>query len=215
MNGKYELVQWTRAILLILLSLITAVSIALFIVVNISPLFLTFPHNSMGVSPHKLRLDYLRVIKYLQLPWINTLKLNYLPIARSATHHFADVKQLIVANEVIIIGAVPLLIYGLKKQKRQNQLWRLLLPFQVLFILLVFSGFMGITNFDAYFIKFHHLFFNNMDWVFNPRTSPIILLMPESFFTLLFSLWLLITLSILLIIWGWIKWELRIFFSKT
>lgn len=114
-----------------------------------------------------------------------------------------------------MLASIPLLVCGLKKQKRQNQLWRLILPFQMLFILLLFSGFMGITNFNAFFIKFHYLFFSNMDWLFDPRTTPIILLMPEKFFTVLFGLWLGFTLIILLLIWGWIKLMLRIFFNKA
>ena len=159
--------------------------------------------------------DYGNVIKYIQLPTQRTLELRYLPIAPSAVHHFEDVRHLVLLNEAVMVVSLPLLVFGLKKQKQQNQLWRLILPFQMLFILLLFSGFMGITNFDVLFIKFHCLFFSNMDWLFDPRTTPIILLMPENFFTVLFGLWLGFTLIILLLIWGWIKLMLSIFFNKT
>lgn len=215
MNGKFEFIQWGRAILLTLLSLVVAISIALFIVVNISPFFITIPKHLLGLSASELIADYGSVIKYIQLPTQRVLELRYLPIASSAVHHFEDVRHLILLNEAVMVGSLPLLVFGLKKQKRQNQLWRLILPFQMLFILLLFSGFMGITNFDVLFIKFHYLFFSNMDWLFDPRTTPIILLMPEKFFTVLFGLWLGFTLIILLLIWGWIKLMLSIFFNKT
>lgn len=215
MNGKFEFIQWGRAILLTLLSLVVAISIALFIVVNISPFFITIPKHLLGLSASELIADYGSVIKYIQLPTQRVLELRYLPIAPSAVHHFEDVRHLILLNEAVMVGSLPLLVFGLKKQKRQNQLWRLILPFQMLFILLLFSGFMGITNFDVLFIKFHYLFFSNMDWLFDPRTTPIILLMPENFFTVLFGLWLGFTLIILLLIWGWIKLMLSIFFNKT
>lgn len=215
MNGKFEFIQWGRAILLTLLSLVVAISIALFIVVNISPFFITIPKHLLGLSASELIADYGSVIKYIQLPTQRVLELRYLPIAPSAVHHFEDVRHLILLNEAVMVGSLPLLVFGLKKQKRQNQLWRLILPFQMLFILLLFSGFMGITNFDVLFIKFHYLFFSNMDWLFDPRTTPIILLMPEKFFTVLFGLWLGFTLIILLLIWGWIKLMLSIFFNKT
>lgn len=215
MNGKFEFIQWGRAILLTLLSLVVAISIALFIVVNISPFFITIPKHLLGLSASELIADYGNVIKYIQLPTQRVLELRYLPIAPSAVHHFEDVRHLILLNEAVMVGSLPLLVFGLKKQKRQNQLWRLILPFQMLFILLLFSGFMGITNFDVLFIKFHYLFFSNMDWLFDPRTTPIILLMPEKFFTVLFGLWLGFTLIILLLIWGWIKLMLSIFFNKT
>lgn len=215
MNGKFEFIQWGRAILLTLLSLVVAISIALFIVVNISPFFITIPKHLLGLSASELIADYGSVIKYIQLPTQRVLELRYLPIAPSAVHHFEDVRHLILLNEAVMVGSLPLLVFGLKKQKRQNQLWRLILPFQMLFILLLFSGFMGITNFDVLFIKFHYLFFSNMDWLFDPRTTPIILLMPEKFFTVLFGLWLGFILIILLLIWGWIKLMLSIFFNKT
>lgn len=215
MNGKFESIQWVRAILLTLLSLVAAISVALFIVINVSPFFITLPPHLLGLSPHELMADYVRVIKYIQLPGQELLRLKYLPIATSAIHHFRDVKNLILLNEVVMIITIPLLILGLRKQKRQNQLWRLILPFQMLFILLFFVGFVGLTNFDTLFIRFHYLFFNNMDWVFNPQTTPIILLMPESFFTLLFGLWLVITLLGLVIVWGWVKLMLRLFLNKA
>lgn len=215
MNGKFEFIQWGRAILLTLLGLVVAISIALFIVINISPFFITIPKHLLGLSASELMTDYGNVIKYIQLPTQRALELNYLPIAPSAVHHFKDVKHLILLNEAVMVVSILLLVFGLKKQKRQNQLWRSILPFQMLFILLLFSGFMGITNFNAFFIKFHYLFFSNMDWLFDPRTTPIILLMPEKFFTVLFGLWLGFTLIILLLIWGWIKLMLSIFFNKT
>ena len=215
MNGKFEFIQWGRAILLTLLSLVVAISIALFIVINISPFFITIPKHLLGLSASELIADYGSVIKYIQLPAQRVLELRYLPIAPSAVHHFEDVKHLILLNEAVMVVSLPLLVFRLKKQKRQNQLWRLILPFQMLFILLLFSGFMGITNFDVLFIKFHYLFFSNMDWLFDPRTTPIILLMPENFFTVLFGLWLGFILIILLLIWGWIKLMLSIFFNKT
>lgn len=214
-NGKFELIQWGRAILLTLLSLVVATSIALFIVINISPFFVTIPKHLLGLSPSELMSDYERVIKYIQFPTQLVLELKYLPIASSALSHFKDVKHLILLNEVVMMFTVPLLVYGLKKQKRQNQLWRMILPFQMLFILLLFSGFMGITNFNVFFIKFHYLFFNNKDWLFDPRTTPIILLMPEKFFMVLFGLWIGCMLVILFLIWGWIKFTLRIFFNKA
>lgn len=214
MNGKYELIEAGRAILVTLLSLVVAISVALFMIINISPLLITRPGHLLGLSSHQLIVDYLQVIKYLQIPGI-TLQLHYLPITASAISHFGDVKLWILINEAVMIMAGPLLIQMLRKQKRQNQLWRLILPFQMMFILLIFTTFMGITDFNRSFIKFHYLLFNNMDWVFNPHTNPIILLMPERFFELLFCLWMLTVLVILLLIWGWLKWTLRTFLRQS
>ena len=50
MNGKYEVIEQGKAILLTLLSLVASISIALFIVINISPLFVTVPKHLLGLS---------------------------------------------------------------------------------------------------------------------------------------------------------------------
>lgn len=213
MNGKYELVEWIRAILLTIMCLIVTIGIALFIVVNLSQFFITFPTSLLKLGRANLLSDYRRVIYYLQLPCA-TLRLQYLPITESALRHFEDVKRLVLVAEFIVILLAPTLVMLLIKQKRQNQLWRMILPFQVMFILLLFSGFMGMTNFDTYFIQAHYLLFNNMDWVFNPQDNPIILLMPQEFFELLFGLWIGISLILLLLILGWIKIELHLFLRK-
>lgn len=215
MNGKYEVIEQGKAILLTLLSLVASISIALFIVINISPLFVTVPKHLLGLSHQTILSDYSRIITYLQFPGNHLLELKYIPITRSAVNHFKDVKRLILLNELLIFITGPSLVYLLKIQTRQNQLWRLILPFQMLFILLIFGGFVGLTNFNSCFIKFHYLVFSNMDWVFNPTTNPVIQLMPESFFELLFGLWFIIVLVILLLIWGWIKLTLSIFFNKS
>lgn len=99
MNGRFEFIQWGRAILLTLLSLVVAISIALFIVINISPFFITIPKHLLGLSAAELMADYGNVIKYIQLPTQRVFKLRYLPIDPSAVHHFKDVKRLILLTE--------------------------------------------------------------------------------------------------------------------
>ena len=118
MNGKFEFIQWGRAILLTLLSLVVAISIALFIVINISPFFITIPKHLLGLSASELMTDYGNIIKYIQLPTQRALELNYLPIAPSAVHHFKDVKHLILLNEAVMVVSIPLLVFGLKKQNK-------------------------------------------------------------------------------------------------
>lgn len=52
----------------------------------------------------------------------------------------------------------------------------------------IFFTFMGLLvalmahNFNRYFTLFHHLFFNNDDWILNPKTDLLIDIVPEGFF---------------------------------
>ena len=42
-------------------------------------------------------------------------------------------------------------------------------------------------NFDSFFITFHHLLFNNSNWLFDPATDPIIDVLSEGFFAACFA----------------------------
>ncbi|WMI81345.1 TIGR01906 family membrane protein [Anaerotignum sp. MB30-C6] len=52
----------------------------------------------------------------------------------------------------------------------------------------IFFGLMGLLvalmvhDFNRYFIMFHHIFFNNDDWILNPKTDLLINIVPEGFF---------------------------------
>jgi uncharacterized membrane protein len=45
----------------------------------------------------------------------------------------------------------------------------------------------AVTNFDSFFVIFHHILFNNSDWLFDPNTDPIINVLTEGFFASCFA----------------------------
>jgi integral membrane protein (TIGR01906 family) len=49
-------------------------------------------------------------------------------------------------------------------------------------ILVIVLGFMVFTDFTKYFIKFHHIFFTNDNWLLDPKTDRLIMMLPEGFF---------------------------------
>lgn len=215
MNGKYYNQIWSiRAIVAVTVCLLFAVSIALFIVLNCSIMFIHLPQGQLKISKGNLRSDYWQIIKYLQLPWIEHLRLTYIPITKSALAHFQEVRHLILTNELVIVISGLLLPKSLLKIKRQNQLWRLILPFKLMIIMLIVVVFMGMTDFTSAFIQFHHLVFNNMNWIFNPKNDPVILLMPEQFFEVLFILWCGIAGIIFSLFYIWTWWQLHLFFRS-
>lgn len=213
MNGKYYNQIWSiRAIVTVIVCLLFAVSVALFIVLNSSIVFIHLPQSQLKISKENLQSDYWQIIKYLQLPWIEQLRLTYLPITKHALIHFREVKSLILVDELVAIISGLSLPILLLKVKQQNQLWRLILPFKLMIVVLIVVGFMGMTDFTNAFIQFHHLVFNNMNWVFNPKNDPVILLMPEQFFEVLFILWCGIAGVIFGLFYVWTWWHLRLFF---
>jgi len=126
--------------------------------------------------------NYRAVMRFLS-PFVNEpFSLPSLPFSADGARHFADCKPLF--NGVYILGLIGLagfaaLLFALRKQKKRafwltSGITTLAAPAALLLYMAV--------DFDRVFILFHKVFFNNDLWLFDPKTDPIINLMPESFF---------------------------------
>ena len=96
--------------------------------------------------------------------------------------HFVEVKHIFVFFQAVLfpvsfVGAI-LGIHALKKQKPTY----LLLTSVLSIALPVFLGLLIAVNWNRFFVLFHEIFFNNDYWIFDYRTDPIILLLPDGYF---------------------------------
>ena len=57
------------------------------------------------------------------------------------------------------------------------------------------------TDFTKYFTTFHHIFFDNDDWLLNPKTDLLINIVPEGFFRDTAFMIAVLFLSICLLVW--------------
>ncbi|HJA27732.1 MAG TPA: TIGR01906 family membrane protein [Candidatus Limosilactobacillus intestinigallinarum] len=198
-----------RAIVTVGLSVLAAIGIALFITVNLSPLFIHVPsQRQIGLSPQQVRADYWRLIFYLQQPWPGQLQLRNIPLTTQAINHFGDVRRLLLIGEAVGFISLVGVLRLLSRQKRQGQLLRVLLPLKWLMYLLVMVAWLPLVNFSTDFIHFHQFVFHNHDWIFVPHRDPIILLMPERFFWHLLVILVILILGLLGILWGWLAIQL-------
>lgn len=113
-----------------------------------------------------------------------------LPFSQSGASHFADVRVLFLLDlwvAVISLAAlVVLFVIGRKRKLTPAPLlghgpgfWAAI-GLGGLFLIV---GCLAATNFDRAFVVFHSLFFpGKTNWLFDWRTDPIILLLPETFF---------------------------------
>lgn len=134
------------------------------------------------VTAGQLYHNYVELMAYLQLPWVNPLRLSDFPASVSGATHFADVKKLFILTWVIFIILTPFAVRFLHQLKVRRQRYRLLWPAQIGLVVPVILAVIASINFDQFFIAFHQLFFRNQDWLFDPATDPIILVLPEEFF---------------------------------
>lgn len=213
MNGQLSKKIW--AIVTVVLCVLAIICIALFITINLSPLFLHFPSASqLGATRSQTYADYGRLLCYLQQPWPTRLHLGTIPLSSRALHHFQDVRHLILFAETIGGFSLITSCWLLGKQKRRGQLWRLLSPLKWLICSLVMIAWLPIINFSTDFVKLHQILFTNQDWIFSVQNDPIILLMPEQFFWQLFIMTVLIALGLLVILWGWLLLASGAFLTK-
>ena len=102
------------------------------------------------------------------------------------TRHMVDVQALFLKAMQYRRAAIGLLVLAggwLLWKKQEVVLWRMLKWGIGLFVgsmaglaLLIF------TNFTKYFTCFHLIFFDNDDWILNPKTDLLINIVPEGFF---------------------------------
>lgn len=188
-----------KAVLTVSVVTIALASIAFFITVNLSPLFIHIP-SALGLSRQQTIGDYCRLLYYLQVPWCQ-LKLNAIIISQAGRQHFADVKNYFLLAELCLLISTFAGCRLFAYQKRRRQLWKLLTPLEWLIVICLVSLVMGVVSFPHWFISSHYLLFHNMDWIMSPTSDPVILLLPVSFFAGAFLLWCVLLLFFLAVFW--------------
>lgn len=194
-----------KKIILSLYLSIFSIFFSIILVLNISvpihKLFTKFTNLDLitNLSFENIQKDYSRIINYLRFPWINDLNLKYFSISSTGTLHFQEVKNIF---SLIFISFLITLLIGIIFYYFYDNLFliNIIKSFNFYFYLNIYIVFTFIIallfNFSSFFILFHHMFFNNNYWIFNPLKDSIILILPENFFMLCA---LLILGSILLI----------------
>ena len=145
-----------------------------------------------GLSHEQLMENYNVLISYLVNPAIETLEMPYFSSSENGLFHFEEVKFLFLMCFVVaIVGVIAsvVIILWIHKQKLQPWMERwfivaIAFPLILLFLIVV--------AFDQVFLLFHQILFRNDLWLFSPVTDPVITVLPESLFMILFVVAILI-----------------------
>ena len=174
---------------------VTAIALMLFIIsaavtitLNFRPLFyfdidyLDIEAQS-GFSKEDIRKNYDALIDYNSMLNHDTLEFPTLPMSEGGRIHFEEVKQIFVAIEYIFIasGIIGLALILLLICKFKEFLFLKLAAILTIAIPAVLAILISI-NWEAAFVTFHHIFFNNDYWLFYPDKDPVILMLPDEFF---------------------------------
>lgn len=160
-----------------------------------------------GLSPDQLIVNYRVILEYLSLPNIPSLEMPYFSASSAGLQHFVEVKNLIMANYMMAFLLFVLSIWGIIRIHRQQ--WQVLMrPYYAFAIMLPLIILFGIIiAFDQVFLIFHKLLFNNDLWLFNPSLDPVITVLPQELFMVLFILALVLYELIILFIGLLTRWK--------
>jgi len=147
--------------------------------------------ETSGLSKEVLGDNYRVLINYLMNPFVVKLEMPDFPSSPAGLEHFLDVKVLFMIALVCLIVLLPVFIIFMKEYLniffRRGLTIILALPFLA-------TGTALLLGFDQFFVLFHEVLFRNQDWLFDPKTDPIIDVLPETFFLHCFILAALIYL---------------------
>ncbi len=140
--------------------------------------------------PRPLILDAYNDMMDYCLGLRRTFAAGVLPFSQDGAAHFADVRWLF-GLDLVLLGLSLVVLLGL-------WLWRRKAGFTCyrfrsrgpgfwgacgLGAAFLLVGLLAATDFNRAFTVFHHIFFpGKSNWLFNPATDPIILLLPKVFF---------------------------------
>lgn len=166
-------------IFLISLGLILAINLRFLYFANIKWFDL---EQSTGLSYEVIKENYNALIDYCSPFFRGNLVFPSLAASASGLSHFAEVK--VIFNVFYIMFAITtfslIVIFIVKQKKRQYQYMRTVSITSI--VLPVITLIACSINFNATFNFMHKILFRNDDWLFDPETDPIILLLPERFF---------------------------------
>lgn len=157
-----------------------------------------------GFSKDIILDNYRILMQYLNLSWITELKMPDFPASESGLFHFYEVKQLFLLDYAILgVSAVVTGLF-LRMVKKEQGYWRMMNPLRLMIAAPLAALAIIFMNFDRLFVAFHGVFFNNDAWIFDARTDPIILALPQDFFMHCFVLVFVLLELVLVLVYFWV-----------
>ncbi len=183
-----EGIAWLHGILLGLSALLFSTALGLGVIcVSNQPFVrditaLRMPETT-GLPADVIFRNYRAVIDFLSPFSKKEFSLPDLAWSPSGASHFADVKVVFTGFYIAgLIGFLVCLFFVLRAINRRLHRGTLAISAVTTIALpAVFLAAMAI-DFDRTFVAFHHIFFNNMDWIFDPAVDPVINIMPGEYF---------------------------------
>lgn len=178
-----------KHILLALLCVLFIICLSVTLTVMFRPIYYwDIQHLEIGqrynIPEEICRLNYDVLIDY-NLAWgPDTLEFPNFKMSENGRIHFEEVKVIFVACQYIAFIGAAAFVGRIWWQERKNDLdfrWLRWTGWVALALVAALGSLIAI-NWDLAFVLMHKLLFNNDLWMFDWRTDPIILILPDTFF---------------------------------
>lgn len=194
-----------KDILVSVIFVMTITSMAILFTILFKPLFswqlmAIDTQRFLGLTHEQVLHNYDELLHYLLNPFVETLKMTHIPTSTSGAFHFFEVKNLFLLNNIILVGGVVASIWGFRYIAQQKRWYVFAQIGKFLSILPTSMALILLAGFNYWFVLFHQITFGNNDWLFNPKTDPIIYVLPETFF-LSGAVFILILVQLSFIVW--------------
>ena len=174
-------------LLLALLLVLFIISAAVVITLNFRPLyyfdidFLNIPAYS-GFDRETIVENYDVLIRYNSVFGPKTLEFPSLAMSESGRIHFEEVKVVFNFFEITAMVSGVLSVIGILLRKKKKSTDYLLLAGILTVGIPAVLAVLIALNWQQVFILFHKIVFNNDYWIFDPKTDPVIMILPDAFF---------------------------------
>lgn len=180
---KKTISNWILALIYMLFIISCSVTLTL----NFRPLYyFDIDHLNIselsGLPKEEIKENYDALIDYNVLPGKSELKFPTLAMSEPGRIHFVEVKRIFVAFEAIGVITLVLGIAGTMWKRKRKEFGFLKIAGILTVAVPAVLGIFIAANWDKAFVTFHHIFFNNDYWIFDPAKDPVITILPDTFF---------------------------------
>ena len=191
-----------------ILLFLLAVSVSVTIILHLRAIYyadislLHIPENSC-YSADLIRRNYDVLSDYNTIGYKGPLEFPDLAMSESGRIHFEEVKRVFDLFGYMTIVLTPVCALCLFISRRLRTGLCLLIGGILGLAVPVILGVLTAISWDTFFVRFHQLVFRNEFWIFDWRTDPVILILPDTFFLhcaiLIFALVFLLSIVMLIL----------------
>lgn len=174
-------------ILLALAYMLFIITFSVVVVLHFRPLYYSDIdrlgiQESSGLSTEKIRENYNSLIRYNSMFNYDELEFPDLPMSEKGKIHFEEVKDIFVVVQYTCILMFFMIVLGTSWKSYLKDCGYLKIASIVTIVIPLILGILIALNWETFFVTFHHIFFRNDYWIFDPAKDPIITLLPDAFF---------------------------------